>query len=498
MSSLKFPINYKYYLFPRLSKSLLRNKAQVFKKQGLEIVDNVKDCTHVLLIRKPNNNDVKEVVGEGKPIISDQWIAQSVRSGNLQDMNMFLINDNNQDEKTDVESDDDSKLETEKNMDSLDTGDAVKKRERLEDDLQKNSDKGGKDFKSWESVLLNKPIHRVGTLENYSMENPNQAVIMVFSQLQTHYNNIGDRFRGMAYSRAINVLKNNPETFIQTAKQAREFPGFGSSLARDLEEIVKEQRSSRLEGLPESEKESSEELKLLTGIYSVGPVTAKKWIKMGVTTLEDASKLPFLTDIQKIGIKHYQDFNTKMTREEAQKHFNYVKTVLHDLDSKAEAHYMGSYRRGKSYCGDIDIILIYPDTVSRNDLMSRLKHLFNDLIRKLRATKFLAYVLKWPEEGISSKLLGCSQLPGASEWRRIDIMIAPPLEVGASFLYFTGSALFNQMMRMYAKKRGYKLSEHGLYQVKDNGKEEWVAGETEKSVFDVLQLPYREPWERDF
>ena len=78
--------------------------------------------------------------------------------------------------------------------------------------------------------------------------------------------------------------------------------------------------------------------------------------------------------------------------------------------------------------------------------------------------------------------------------RRIDIMYSPPQQYPFSLLYFTGPGPFNEEMRKFAKKKGYKLSEKNLTEIK-SGKE--VNNFTnERDIFAFLDIPYLKPEKR--
>ena len=86
--------------------------------------------------------------------------------------------------------------------------------------------------------------------------------------------------------------------------------------------------------------------------------------------------------------------------------------------------------------------------------------------------------------------------------RRLDIKVYPKEQYGFALLYFTGSDYFNRSMRLYAEKKGYTLSDHGLSPIaKVKGakisKGMTVPCLTEEEVFKALGLPYKTPAERD-
>jgi DNA polymerase lambda len=94
-------------------------------------------------------------------------------------------------------------------------------------------------------------------------------------------------------------------------------------------------------------------------------------------------------------------------------------------------------------------------------------------------------------------------VPGkASLARRIDIKVYPQEQFGFAILYFTGSDYFNRSMRLFAEKKGYTLSDHGLIPVSKAGGSKLSKGisipcKTEEEVFKALGLPYKSPAERD-
>lgn len=64
---------------------------------------------------------------------------------------------------------------------------------------------------------------------------------------------------------------------------------------------------------------------------------------------------------------------------------------------------------------------------------------------------------------------------------------------GAVLLKVTGSGEFNVKLRIFAQKQGYKLNEYGLFDANNN----FVAGKTEKEIFDKLGLPNIPPKDRE-
>ena len=99
--------------------------------------------------------------------------------------------------------------------------------------------------------------------------------------------------------------------------------------------------------------------------------------------------------------------------------------------------------------------------------------------------------------------MGVCKVPDAEYARRIDIKVYPRSQFGFAILYFTGSDYFNRSMRLFAEKKGYTLSDHGLVPVAKSKTSTISKGQsvvhcaTEEEVFKALGLPFKTPSERD-
>ena len=61
-----------------------------------------------------------------------------------------------------------------------------------------------------------------------------------------------------------------------------------------------------------------------------------------------------------------------MPRTEAEEIGNIVKQAAYALDPALQCMICGSFRRGKSTCGDVDVLVSHPDGQSHQGVMSRL------------------------------------------------------------------------------------------------------------------------------
>lgn len=78
---------------------------------------------------------------------------------------------------------------------------------------------------------------------------------------------------------------------------------------------------------------------------------------------------------------------------------------------------------------------------------------------------------------------------------QVDFYFATPETWATLLLIRTGPKAHNIRLATMAKNKGWHLHADGKGLVDENGKK--VSGDTERSFFDALGIPYAEPWERD-
>ncbi|XP_068177990.1 DNA polymerase lambda isoform X1 [Antennarius striatus] len=324
--------------------------------------------------------------------------------------------------------------------------------------------------------------------------NFNQHITDKLEVLAKAYTHQGDRWRALSYSKAVNALKSYHKP-VTSYQEACLIPGIGKRMADKIDEIMESGHLRKLDHIGEAVPV----LELFTNIWGAGAKTAQLWYQQGFRTLEDISTKARLSNTQKIGLKHYDDFLDRMPREEAAA----IETVVRDAVKAINPHLLaiacGSFRRGKTTCGDVDVLISHPDGKSH-------KGVFSKVLQSLHDSGFLTDDLVSHEEnGEQKKYMGVCRLPGPDRHhRRLDIIVVPYNEFACALMYFTGSAHFNRSMRALAKTKNMSLSEHSLNQhVVRQGSLKLYGGNalatpTEKDVFNLLGIPYREPHERDW
>ncbi len=128
----------------------------------------------------------------------------------------------------------------------------------------------------------------------------------------------------------------------------------------------------------------------------------------------------------------------------------------------------GSIRRRRPQVNDIDIVLIPSDPWQ-----------LHQEVLKLGQTKMAGSKSIRVDIGVT----------------QIDLYVADPATWATLLLIRTGSKDNNIRLASRAKERGWRLaaSGDGLF----NEKGERIAGDTERSIYEALGLPYKEPWERN-
>lgn len=160
-----------------------------------------------------------------------------------------------------------------------------------------------------------------------------------------------------------------------------------------------------------------------------------------------------------------------MRLEEATTIAEKVKGILSPYCEKIEI--AGSIRRRKPTVNDIDIVLI-----DRPRLVLVLSSIIASMGR-----------ITLNGDRIKRLWLG-DNLPGIS----IDIYFATPATWATLLLIRTGSKENNIRLASLAKRKGWQLKANGDGLFNESG--ERIAGDTEKSIYQTLGIPYQEPWER--
>lgn len=300
-----------------------------------------------------------------------------------------------------------------------------------------------------------------------------------------------DRFRFLAYSNAILVLKRFKTIDIKDLPELKKTKGIGKGIYSKIEEILKTKKLQAVLKLPPKSKKEKI-LDLFLGILGVGEKTANGWYYEGYRKLSDIDDGE-LNRTQKLGIKYYEDMKLQISRKEIKCAYDpYINYGLTKISEKYNLEFKyiiaGSYRRLKSVSNDIDVLITEKTRKYDN------QELMNIIIKEFTKIKLIREELTKGK----SKFTGLSKVELSKEInfpvRRFDIELVIPEDWYYALLYFTGSKTTNEKMRYQAKKQNYLLNQYGLFNLSDE-KERFNA-KSEKDIFKKLGMPYLDPEER--
>ena len=240
--------------------------------------------------------------------------------------------------------------------------------------------------------------------------------------------------------------------------------------------------------------DTSVAISLLTRVAGIGPVKAREFVDQGVTSIEKLREVSDkLTKSQRIGLRHFEDFELRIPRAEIEVVEKAVKGVIAGLSRKYAATVCGSYRRGLPSSGDVDFLLTHADYTSEDKAAAGGKL----LKRVVDALEEHGIVTDTISRG-DTKFMGVAKAAGHKHFRRIDIRILPADQFYCGVLYFTGSDLFNKEMRAHALEKGFTLNEYSIRPL-DAGKVplEPLPVSSEEDIFDYIGYDYKQPSERN-
>ncbi len=287
-------------------------------------------------------------------------------------------------------------------------------------------------------------------------------------------------FKAAAYERAHRSIESYPERLADLARDPNrklaEIPGVGADLAAKIKELVEtgqcQYHQDQLKQIPRG-------LLQMLQLQSVGPQKVRLFHnELGIRSvdeLEAAAQAGKLRALPKMDEKSEQNilkaievfrraagrFRLDTAMETAEELTDYLKEIA----SVERVEPAGSLRRGRETVGDLDLLITGSDHAKTAERF--LKH------------PSIAEVLAQGEDKVSVRLKNTMQ---------VDARLLERDQYGAALMYFTGSKEHNIALRDRAKKRGWKLSEYGLFEG-----EKVLASKTEEEVYRKLGLAWIPP-----
>ncbi|CAC5423489.1 POLB [Mytilus coruscus] len=325
-------------------------------------------------------------------------------------------------------------------------------------------------------------------------ENPNSEYSNFLMELANYEKNVNRQMHKFnAYRKAAAAIAKHP-TQIKNGAEAQKLEGVGAKIAKKLDEFIGTGKLEKLEKIrANSTNTAINELIKVTGI---GPAAAQKFVQEGIHSIADLRKnTDKLNHHQQIGLKHFEDFETRIPRKEMLELQDLALREIHKLDTEYNAEICGSFRRGAETSGDIDILLTHPSFTSTSKKKTKCLH---DVVKLFENIGFITDTLSHGDEKFMGVCILKKKTGGEEpKYRRIDIRLIPFDQYYCALLYFTGSDVFNKNMRAHALEKGFTLNEYTLRPLGSTG----TPGEplpitSEEDIFDYLEYEYKKPCDR--
>ena len=312
----------------------------------------------------------------------------------------------------------------------------------------------------------------------------NREIAAVFEEISNLMKIIQDdpkwTFKSAAYDRAKRAVEGLAERLEDIARDPNrkltDIPGIGEDLAKKIVELIETGKSKyhqeQLAKVPVSLLE-------LLQLQTVGPQKVRLFYQQaGIKSIDDleaAVKAGRLRDLPGMSVKSEENilkalevyrraagrFRLDTAYETAQQLTRYLK----EFSGVEEVTPAGSLRRGRETVGDLDLLVTGRDHPGIADHFAQFPG--------------VAQLLAKGEDKVSVKLQNDMQ---------VDVRLLDRESYGAALQYFTGSKEHNVALRERAKKRGWKLSEYGLFQG-----EEALARRNEEEIYAKLDLAWIPP-----
>ncbi|MGA9055230.1 MAG: DNA polymerase/3'-5' exonuclease PolX [Terriglobia bacterium] len=312
----------------------------------------------------------------------------------------------------------------------------------------------------------------------------NREIAAVFEEISNLMKIIQDdpkwTFKAAAYDRAKRAIEGFPERLEDIARDPNrkltDISGIGEDLAKKIIELIETGKSKyhqeQLAKVPASLLE-------LLQLQTVGPQKVRLFYKQaGIKSIDDleaAVQAGRLRNLPGMSVKSEENilkalevyrraagrFRLDTAYETAQQLTHYLKE-FRGVEKVTPA---GSLRRGRETVGDVDLLVTGYDHAGIADHFAKFPG--------------VAQLLAKGEDKVSLKLQNDLQ---------VDVRLLDRESYGAALQYFTGSKEHNVALRERAKKRGWKLSEYGLFKG-----EEALARRTEEEIYAKLDLQWIPP-----
>ncbi|MBS3156951.1 DNA polymerase/3'-5' exonuclease PolX [Candidatus Woesearchaeota archaeon] len=285
----------------------------------------------------------------------------------------------------------------------------------------------------------------------------NSKIAEILYEIAEIYEIKGVQWKPQAYNKAARAIENLSDDMKEIyeekgVKGLDEIPGVGKGISKKIEEYIKTGKINEYNKLKNSIPRG---LLNLLEIQGIGPKKAaalyKKLKIKNLKDLEKAVREHKIKELEKFGEKSEEDIkeSLKFYKRRDKKRFllgeilpiaENIVSELKKLKEVDKAVYCGSLRRMNETIGDLDILATGNNPKKIIDNFVRLKEIKKVLAKG--STKSMVF--------LDNNL-------------QVDIRVVKDNELGSALQYFTGNKDHGIKLRQIAIRKGYKLSEYGLF-----------------------------------
>ena len=311
----------------------------------------------------------------------------------------------------------------------------------------------------------------------------NLSIVTTLRRLIEQYATESNKgFKTKAIMKVIMNIEAHSSEITSGAYAKKHIKGVGKGLERRIDEIINTGTLSELTDIVA--------LTELCSITGVGPKKANDLLSSGYESIDAIRSGVLCGDLTlnhhiTVGLRYHEDLQERIPRNEMNRLGIIIGKAIKHVDGDLIYEICGSYRRGASTCGDIDILMSHPkihNNISKHKFLEQLVYVLTD-------NNFLIDDLT--KKG-SKKYMGVCKI--STKARRIDIRCVDWIAYYPALIYFTGSKAFNIMLRKKAQELGYSLSEYGFKNIETN---EMITVHSEEALFAKLDINYVSPTSRE-
>jgi len=308
----------------------------------------------------------------------------------------------------------------------------------------------------------------------------NQVIAKIFNEIADILEIKGDNpFRIRAYRRAAQNIDGLAKDVSEISEEdLRKIPGIGADLADKIQEYVK---TGRLRLYDELMNEVPSGLVDLLSVPGIGPKTAGLLSeKLHIRDIDDLEKhakdgtLKGLPGIQAKTVDNILKGIAMIKKHTGRFAIGRVLPIAEEIIAKLKEKSFvnklsiaGSLRRWKDTIKDIDTLATSKDPRKVMDVFVHLPQVKEVLMKGPTKSSIIT------SEGI-----------------QVDLRVVSEDSFGAALAYFTGSKQHNIRLREMAAKRGLKINEYGIFDVKSEKK---LGGKHEGDIYKILDMPFIDP-----